>query len=170
LPVTVADIAYHVRASRADCKRAADRRPAVPGDATPERALDASLNCLQAGAAMVKLEGPATSWTSSASWSSARFRLRAPGPDAASVLRLGGYKVQGREDRRAKQICEDAWPCAKRAQRCSCSNACRLARAAITARLPIPTIGIGAAPQCDGQVLVLHDLLGVNTGIAGPSS
>jgi 3-methyl-2-oxobutanoate hydroxymethyltransferase len=75
-----------------------------------------------------------------------------------AVRRLGGYKVQ----RSAEQIFADARAVAE-AGAFAIVLECipRDLAARITAELPIPTIGIGAGPQCDGQVLVLHDMLGL---------
>jgi 3-methyl-2-oxobutanoate hydroxymethyltransferase len=84
-----------------------------------------------------------------------------------SVHQFGGYRVQGREEQAAQQLIDDAgflescgcfsivlegmpWPLARR----------------ITEAVSIPTIGIGAGPHCDGQVLVVNDLLGVNEDFA----
>jgi 3-methyl-2-oxobutanoate hydroxymethyltransferase len=86
-----------------------------------------------------------------------------------SVLRLGGYKVQGRDEVAARRLREDA-----RAVQDAGATLLVLecvptpVAATITGDLDIPTIGIGAGPQCDGQVLVLHDLLGVNSGHRRP--
>ena len=80
-----------------------------------------------------------------------------------SVHALGGYIVQGRDSAAAAQMREDAAALVAAgafALVLECVPAA-LARE-ITAALPIPTIGIGAGPGCDGQVLVLHDLLGLN--------
>jgi 3-methyl-2-oxobutanoate hydroxymethyltransferase len=82
-----------------------------------------------------------------------------------SVHQLGGYRVQGREPATAGRLLEDA-------QALEAAGACalvlELVPAALAARiskaLTIPTIGIGAGPGCDGQVLVLHDMLGLNEG------
>jgi len=82
-----------------------------------------------------------------------------------SVHQLGGYRVQGREAATAGRLLEDA-------QALEAAGACalvlELVPAALAARiskaLTIPTIGIGAGPGCDGQVLVLHDMLGLNEG------
>jgi 3-methyl-2-oxobutanoate hydroxymethyltransferase len=171
LPVTVADIAYHVACVGRGLQRALLIADLPFGaDATPERALDASLKLLQAGAAMVKLEG------ADHKLDVIRFLVDREIPVCAhlgltpqSVLRLGGYKVQGREDKAAKKICEDALAVAKAGAallvlECVPSSLA----AAITVASPIPTIGIGAGGACDGQVLVLHDLLGVNTGHRRP--
>jgi 3-methyl-2-oxobutanoate hydroxymethyltransferase len=171
LPVTVDDIAYHT-ACVARGLSAALLISDLPfqADATPERALDASMRCLQAGAGMVKLEGAGHKLEV------IRFLVEREIPVCAhlgltpqSVLRLGGYKVQGRDDRAAAKLRDDA-------RAVAAAGACLLVlecvptpvAAAITADIAIPTIGIGAGPQCDGQVLVLHDLLGLDGGHRRP--
>lgn len=83
--------------------------------------------------------------------------------------RFGGFKVQGRDEAAAKKLREDA-----RAVQDAGASLLVLEcvpsalAAAITADLAIPTIGIGAGPGCDGQVLVLHDLLGLDGGHRRP--
>lgn len=80
-----------------------------------------------------------------------------------SVHALGGYKVQGRESGSADRLLDDA-------RALEAAGACGLVlelvpapvARRITGGLTIPTIGIGAGPDCDGQVLVLHDMLGLN--------
>jgi 3-methyl-2-oxobutanoate hydroxymethyltransferase len=75
---------------------------------------------------------------------------------------LGGYKVQGRDAQSARRLLAEAKGLAE-AGAFAIVLECipdKLA-AAITASVPIPTIGIGAGPQCDGQVLVINDLLGM---------
>jgi 3-methyl-2-oxobutanoate hydroxymethyltransferase len=82
-----------------------------------------------------------------------------------SVRRLGGYKVQRDEER----IVADAQAVAESgAFAIVLECAPRKIAARITSGLPIPTIGIGAGPHCDGQVLVLHDLLGILEGFHQP--
>ena len=84
-----------------------------------------------------------------------------------SVHALGGYKVQGRAEGAAAALLDDA-----RALEAAGASAVVLelvptaVAASITAALAIPTIGIGAGVACDGQVLVLHDMLGLNDGFA----
>lgn len=171
LPVTVEDIAYHT----ACVKRGLSKALVVAdlpfqADATPERALDASTRLLQAGAAMVKLEGAGHKLDV------IRFLVDREIPVCAhlgltpqSVLRLGGYKVQGRDDATAARLREDARAVAEAGAAMLVLECVPSALAArITADLAIPTIGIGAGPACDGQVLVLHDLLGVNSGHRRP--
>jgi len=82
-----------------------------------------------------------------------------------SVKMLGGYKAQGRTAAKAHRLLDDA----RALERAGCFaivlEAIPAAVAArITRELTIPTVGIGAGPSCDGQVLVWHDLLGLSTG------
>jgi 3-methyl-2-oxobutanoate hydroxymethyltransferase len=80
-----------------------------------------------------------------------------------SVHRLGGHRVQGRRQGERERVLEDA-RAVEAAGACAVVLECiplDLA-AEITAALAIPTIGIGAGAQCDGQVLVLHDLIGLS--------
>lgn len=82
-----------------------------------------------------------------------------------SIHQLGGFKVQGRTEQAQQKIKEQAL----KLQEAGCFSLvlecvpAKLAQA-ITASLDIPTIGIGAGPDCDGQVLVLQDMLGLNQG------
>ena len=171
LPVGVDDIVYHTAcAARGITSALLIADLPFQSDATPERALDASMRCLQAGAGMVKLEGAGFKLEI------IRFLVEREIPVCAhlgltpqSVLRLGGYKVQGRDERAAATLRADARAVAEAGAsllvlECVPSPVA----AAITAESTIPTIGIGAGPQCDGQVLVLHDLLGINSGHRRP--
>jgi 3-methyl-2-oxobutanoate hydroxymethyltransferase len=84
-----------------------------------------------------------------------------------SVHALGGYKVQGRDSAAAERLRDDA-------KELEAAGACAIVlelvpaevSRRISAALTIPTIGIGAGPGCDGQVLVLHDMLGLNEGFS----
>jgi 3-methyl-2-oxobutanoate hydroxymethyltransferase len=84
-----------------------------------------------------------------------------------SVHALGGYKVQGRDPAAAERLLDDA-------KELEAAGACAIVlelipaevSRRISAALTIPTIGIGAGPGCDGQVLVLHDMLGLNEGFS----
>jgi 3-methyl-2-oxobutanoate hydroxymethyltransferase len=171
LPVTVDDIAYHVACVARGLSGAflvADLP--FQSDATPERALDASTRCLQAGAQMVKLEGAGPKLEV------IRFLAEREIPVCAhlgltpqSVLRLGGYKVQGKEAAAAKKLLADARAVAEAGADLLVLECVPSSLAAeITAAVAIPTIGIGAGPSCDGQILVLHDLLGMNSGHRRP--
>ena len=83
-----------------------------------------------------------------------------------SYRKLGGFKVQGRDEDAAREILEDA--AALAAAGCfaivlECVPAGLAAE--ITRTIPVPTIGIGAGPSCDGQVLVFHDVMGLSRGV-----
>lgn len=79
-----------------------------------------------------------------------------------SIHRMGGFKVQGREEAQAKQLLADARAVAEAGACAVVLEAIPAGLAAqITAELSIPTIGIGAGVDCDGQVLVIHDILGL---------
>lgn len=171
LPVTVADMAYHVACvARGLSKALLVADLPFQSDATPERALEASTTLLQAGAAMVKLEGAGFKLDV------IRFLVEREIPVCAhlgltpqSVLRLGGYRVQGRDDAAAEKLRADARAVADAGAALLVLECVPSALArAISADVAIPTIGIGAGPHCDGQVLVLHDLLGVNSGHRRP--
>ena len=171
LPVSVDDIAYHTACVSRGLARAlliADLP--FQSDANADRALDASTRLLQAGAAMVKLEGAGHKLDT------IRYLVDREVPVCAhlgltpqSVLRLGGYKVQGRDEMAAERLRADAVAVAEAGASLLVLECVPMGVAAsITADIPIPTIGIGAGPHCDGQVLVLHDLLGVGSGHRRP--
>ena len=84
-----------------------------------------------------------------------------------SVHALGGYRVQGRDPSAADRLVQDAKALEEAG---ACSIVLELIPSALAGRITtsvtIPTIGIGAGPQCDGQVLVLHDMLGLNESFA----
>ncbi|SBV35909.1 3-methyl-2-oxobutanoate hydroxymethyltransferase [uncultured Stenotrophomonas sp.] len=170
LPVTVADIAYHTAAVARVLQRALLVADLPFGaDATPERAFEASLQLLQSGAEMVKIEG-------------AGFKLdvirhlverEIPvcshlGLTPQSVLTLGGFKVQGRGEA-AERLRADARAVAEAGASLLVLECVPSPLAAqITADVPVPTIGIGAGAGCDGQVLVMHDFLGLDSGHRRP--
>lgn len=82
-----------------------------------------------------------------------------------SIHRLGSYKVRGKEIEEAKEMIQDAFNLEKAGVfsvvlECIPDEVARL----ITEKLSIPTIGIGAGPYCDGQILVFHDLVGLSDG------
>jgi 3-methyl-2-oxobutanoate hydroxymethyltransferase len=172
LPVTVEDIVYH-----SACVARGMHAPLLVADmpfqsyATPERALSAAAPMLAAGhASMVKLEGAGPLLDS------IRFLTERDIPVCAhlgltpqSVLRLGGYGVQGREEKAAQRLLEDARAVAEAGADLLVLECVPSALAAkVTAALAIPTIGIGAGPGCDGQILVLHDMLGIASGHRRP--
>ncbi|MDQ2702153.1 MAG: 3-methyl-2-oxobutanoate hydroxymethyltransferase [Pseudomonadota bacterium] len=171
LPVTVDDIAYHTGCVARGLSSALllSDLP-FQADASPVRALDAATRCLQAGAAMAKIEGAGHKLEVIRHLVEREVPVCGHlGLTPQSVLRLGGYKVQGRDERAAEQLRNDA----KAVQDAGATLLVlecvpSAVAAAITADLAIPTIGIGAGPQCDGQVLVLHDVLGLASGHRRP--
>ncbi|HZV22805.1 MAG TPA: 3-methyl-2-oxobutanoate hydroxymethyltransferase [Luteimonas sp.] len=171
LPVSVDDVVYHTAAVARGLSNAllVTDLP-FQSDATTARALEASVRCLQAGAGMVKLEGAGFKLDV------IRFLVEREIPVCAhlgltpqSVLRLGGYKVQGRDERAAAKLRDDALAVAAAGASLLVLECVPSPLAAdITAAVDIPTIGIGAGPRCDGQVLVMHDLLGIDSGHRRP--
>jgi 3-methyl-2-oxobutanoate hydroxymethyltransferase len=172
LPVTVEDMVYHT-ACVARGLRSALLIADLPFQsyATPERALDASTPMLAAGgASMVKLEGAGPMLETIHFLSEREIPVCAHlGLTPQSVLRLGGYRVQGREQAAAERLLADAQAVAAAgAELLVLECVPSLLAAEITAQLAIPTIGIGAGSSCDGQILVLHDMLGINSGHRRP--
>ncbi len=121
----------------------------------------------EAGAEAVKIEGPRVDLVR------ALVEAEIPvvghlGLTPQSVHRMGGYRVQARTAESARQLQADALALARAgAGAIVLEGVPREAAAEITAALPIPTIGIGAGPDCDGQILVFHDL--VNLTFAPPA-
>jgi 3-methyl-2-oxobutanoate hydroxymethyltransferase len=84
-------------------------------------------------------------------------------------MKLGGYRVQGREGDAAKKMIADAKAVEAAGADCLVLECVPMGLAEeITRSIKIPTIGIGAGPHCDGQILVLHDMLGMNSGHRRP--
>ena len=165
LPVTIEQMVYHVEAV---CR--GNTESLVLGDmpfmsyATTELALVNATQLMRAGAHMVKLEGGA--WLSDSI-----HKLKECGiPVCAhlgltpqSVNTLGGFKVQGRSDADARRIVDDSLEVeAAGASLLVLECIPAYLAANISRQLSIPVIGIGAGPDTDAQVLVLHDLLGLN--------
>ncbi|KRG68934.1 3-methyl-2-oxobutanoate hydroxymethyltransferase [Pseudoxanthomonas dokdonensis] len=171
LPVTVDDIVYHTRAVARGLQRAllvADLP--FQSDATAERALQASIALLQAGAEMVKLEGAGHKLEVIRYLSERDIPVCAHlGLTPQSVLKFGGYKVQGRDQAAADKLLADARAVVDAGASLLVLECVPTQLAGqITAAVAAPTIGIGAGPDCDGQVLVLHDFLGLDTGHRRP--
>jgi 3-methyl-2-oxobutanoate hydroxymethyltransferase len=167
LPVSVVDIVYHT-ASVARGNQTALLVADMPfgAYATPEAAFNNAVQLIQAGAHMVKLEGGA--WLVE----TVRFLTERAVPVCAhlgltpqSVHQLGGYKVQGKTIEGAEQLKADALALQAAGASMLVLEAIPATLAkSVTELLAIPTIGIGAGPDCSGQVLVMHDLLGVFPG------
>ena len=167
LPVTMDDMVYHTA-----CVARGARFSMVIADlpfasySTSEQALTHAAQLMRAGAEMIKLEGGA--WLVP----TVRFLVERGIPVCAhlgltpqSVHQLGGYKVQGKTTDAAAQLQADALALQSAGASLLVLEAIPAALAAqVTAALTIPTIGIGAGVDCSGQVLVMHDLLGVFPG------
>jgi 3-methyl-2-oxobutanoate hydroxymethyltransferase len=167
LPVSIADMVYHT-ASVARGNQHALLLADMPfaSYATPEQAYANAAQLIQAGAHMVKLEG--------GQWllETVKFLTERSIPVCAhlgltpqSVHQLGGYKVQGKTDAAAELLKTEALALQAAGASLLVLEAIPSALAKqVTEALNIPTIGIGAGPDCSGQVLVMHDMLGVFPG------
>jgi 3-methyl-2-oxobutanoate hydroxymethyltransferase len=167
LPVTVNDIVYHTASVARGTKNAmivADLPFGAYG--TPETAYANAVLAMQAGAHMIKIEGGA--WLAD----TIKFLTERGVPVCAhlgltpqSVHQLGGYKVQGKTTESADLLKADALKVQAAGASLVVLEAIPSALGKeVTDMLSIPTIGIGAGPDCSGQVLVMHDLLGVFPG------
>lgn len=139
--------------------------------ANTDRALDAASALLTEGlAGMVKMEGAGFVLDSIAYLSEREIPVCAHlGLTPQSVLRLGGFKVQGRDEQTALLILEQAKQVEQAGAQLLVLECMPSALAKIiTETLTIPTIGIGAGPHCDGQILVSYDALGINSGHRRP--
>ena len=167
LPVTMDQLVYHSKAVSRGSKRAH-----VVGDlpfmsyqnSVEEAVRNAGRLVSEGGVGSVKLEGGAEfSQTIERIVRASIPVMGHLGLTPQSVHKMGGYVVQGRDEQTARRLLEDA--VALEAAGCYAvvleGVPLELAKQ-ITARLSIPTIGIGAGKHCDGQVLVCYDLLGLN--------
>jgi 3-methyl-2-oxobutanoate hydroxymethyltransferase len=121
---------------------------------------------MAAGAQMVKLEGGAVMAKTVAFLVDRGIPVFGHiGLTPQSVHQLGGYKVQGKGDAAAQKLIDDALALQQAGASMMLLEAIPAALARqVTQQLTIPTIGIGAGPDCSGQVLVLYDLLGIYPG------
>jgi 3-methyl-2-oxobutanoate hydroxymethyltransferase len=165
LPVTMEDMIYHI-----SCVKRGNRGSFLIGDmpfmsyASESQTLENAARLMRAGAQMIKLEGGA--------WIAHSTNLLAErgipvcahmGLTPQSINRIGGYHVQGRDPRQAESMLTEA-RLLEEAGASILLLECvpqTLART-ITEALEIPVIGIGAGPATDGQVMVLHDVLGIS--------
>ncbi len=166
LPVTMNDMLHHVRAVMRAKPRAlvvADM-PFMSFQSGPRDALKNAGKLIQKGGAdAVKLEGGARVAEAVRAMVEAGIPVMGHvGLTPQSVLTMGGYRVQGRGDDAAARVMRDA----KLLEACGAFSVVLegvpkdLARD-VTKALSIPTIGIGAGVECDGQVLVWHDVMGL---------
>lgn len=165
IPVTVDDIIYHTKAVVSSCNSVL-----IMADlpfmsyTSPEQALHNASRLMQEGGAhMVKLEGGAPQIETVRQLTHHGVPVCAHlGLTPQSIHKMGGYHVQGRDQHIAQQMLEDA-VALQQAGADAVVLECIPAFLAkeISLNLKIPTIGIGAGSDCDGQVLVLQDLLGI---------
>lgn len=168
VPVTVDDVIYHCRTVARGLRRAflvADMP--FMSYTEPAMALDNSVRLMQEGGAMmVKLEGGDDQVEIVEHLARHDIPVCAHlGLKPQSVHKIGGFKVQGREADKAKEMLESA----KRLQDAGADIVLlecvpNEAGEAITKALDVPVIGIGAGPQVDGQILVLYDILDITQG------
>jgi 3-methyl-2-oxobutanoate hydroxymethyltransferase len=167
LPVTTEQIAYHTR-----CVAKGSEEALIIADmpfmsyATTEQAFVNAAELMQAGANMVKLEG--------GQWLEPTIRGLTQrgipvcahlGLTPQSVHLFGGFKVQGRKEDKANEMVEHAINLAQAGAQLLVLE-CIPSELAIriTQAIDIPTIGIGAGSGTDGQILVMHDLIGISAG------
>ena len=166
LPVTMADMIHHVKAVVRGSQRAhvvADM-PFMSYQAGPEDALRNAGRLMQeAGAQSVKLEGGKTVAETVRRLVEAGIPVMGHlGLTPQSVHRFGGYKVQGKTPAAAVKLLNDAQALEEAGAYAIVLETIPAALAKlISERVSVPTIGIGAGPHCDGQVQVLHDMLGL---------
>lgn len=166
LPVTMDEMIYHTKIVGRAVKNALviGDMPFMSYQASLEDAVrNAGRFLKEAGASAVKLEGGAEVAEQIRAMTRSEIPVMAHiGLTPQAIHRMGGYKVQGKTEEAAKRllreahIVEDAGAFALLLE----AIPMKLAKK-ITKELSIPTIGIGAGPHCDGQVLVLHDVIGM---------
>ena len=172
LPVTVDEMLHHTRAVRRAVKRAvvvADMPFGSYQNSVAEGVANAVRFVKEAGAEAVKIEGGAVRCELVERLTSAEIPVVGHlGLTPQAVHRMGGYKVQGRTQAAAEELARDARMLeAAGASLIVLEGMPREVAAEITSQLRIPTIGIGAGPDCDGQILVFHDL--VNLSFSPPA-
>ena len=164
LPVTLDDMIYHMH-----CVRRGNRGSLIMADlpfmsyAAEHQSLETAAALMRAGAHAVKLEGGA--------WLSESTRLLTErgipvcahmGLTPQSINRLGGYRVQGRNPEQAHTLIEEALVLQDAGASLLLLECVPVQLGKeITQRLEIPVIGIGAGPHTDGQIMVMHDMLGI---------
>src|SRR5438270_3896454 len=171
LPVTMDEMLHHAKAVARGARQAllVGDMPFMSYQASVDDAVrNAGRFVQEAGMHAVKLEGGGRAVEITARLTEAGIPVMGHlGLTPQSVHQMGGFRVQGKTDKQAARILADA----KALEHAGAFSVVlegmpsKLA-ASITHALRIPTIGIGAGPACDGQVLVFHDMLGLTTGKA----
>ncbi len=164
LPVTLNDMVYHM-----NCVRAGNRGALIMADLpfmtyhSEQQTLESAAALMRVGAHMVKLEGGA--WLAE----STRLLTRHGIPVCAhmgltpqSINRIGGFRVQGRNPEQAHTIIEEALKLEEAGASVLLLECVPVSLGQeVSKRLEIPVIGIGAGPHTDGQIMVMHDMLGI---------
>jgi len=166
LPVTVEEMLHHTRAVRRGVKRGflISDMPFASYHVSGKEAVRNAARFIKAGAEAVKIEGGEKRAPLVERLVDAEIPVVGHiGLTPQSVHAMGGYKVQGKTPSAVEQLVHDALALER------CGACCvvlegipREVAELITHEIEIPTIGIGAGPECDGQVLVFHDLLGLS--------
>jgi 3-methyl-2-oxobutanoate hydroxymethyltransferase len=165
IPVTIDDMAYHTESvCRAEPQSLVIADLPFMSYTTAQQAMDSATHLMQAGAHMVKMEG--------GTWLSETISMLVErgipvcahlGLTPQSVNAFGGFRVQGRTPKEAKSILADAVEIQDAGASLLVLECIPSELASdISRKLEIPVIGIGAGPDTDGQVLVMHDLLGLS--------
>lgn len=164
LPVTMDDIVYHMR-----CVQAGNRGALIMADLPfmsyghERQALENAAALMRTGAHVVKLEGGA--WLADTTSKLAERGIPVcahMGLTPQSINRLGGYRVQGRDPAKAQTMIDEALVLQDAGASILLVECVPVPLAAeLGAALAIPVIGIGAGPRVDGQIMVMHDLLGI---------
>lgn len=169
LPVSVEDMLYHTQCVAKGLNNALliTDMPFLSFTSEEEAVLNAGLFMKQGGAHMVKLEGGVDQADTVAALNKNGIPVCAHlGLQPQYVHKIGGYRVQGRDDEAAEKMLQDALTLQDAGadlMLLECVPA--LLASKITAALDIPVIGIGAGVDCDGQVLVLYDILDISLGL-----
>ncbi|MCB5191387.1 3-methyl-2-oxobutanoate hydroxymethyltransferase [Methylobacillus arboreus] len=168
LPVSLRDMEYHTRCVANGAKNAfiVTDMPFGSYQKTPEQAFENAALLMAAGAQMVKIEGGAIMLDT------VRFLVERGIPVCGhlgltpqSVHQLGGYRVQAKDEATARRLLEDAKALAQAGSGMLVLEMVPAAlAAAVSQAVHIPVIGIGAGKYCDGQVLVVQDMLGIYAG------
>jgi 3-methyl-2-oxobutanoate hydroxymethyltransferase len=165
LSISLDEMIHHTRAAAAGVKRAllaADMPFGSYQTCVADAVRSACRLVAEGGAHAVKLEGPRTEEIAAITAAGIPV-IGHVGLTPQSLHRLGGYRVQGRELERALALVEQARAVEKAGAFLVVLEAIPPAvGAAITRSVAIPTVGIGAGPNCDGQVLVFADLMGLS--------
>jgi 3-methyl-2-oxobutanoate hydroxymethyltransferase len=167
LPVTLDEVVYHTRMVARGARRAlvVSDLPFGSYQISSEDAVRSAVRCVKEGGAhAVKLEGGRAVADAIARIVTAEIPVMGHvGLTPQAIHRMGGHRVQGRSDAEARRVVEDAQAVQQAGAFAVVLEGipAPLARA-VSEALEIPTIGIGAGVGCDGQVLVMHDMLGLS--------